>query len=48
MAESKKQNSLTGSLADHRLDCEGVPFLHDAVRLVVLVVQDVGVRGCSL
>lgn len=37
------QNNLTGSLANHGLDGERVPLLHDAVRLVVLVVQYVGV-----
>ena len=35
-------------MAIRKENIKGVPFLHDAVRLVVLVVQDVGVRGCSL
>lgn len=33
----------TCPLANHRLDGERVPGLHDAVRLVVPVVQNVGV-----
>ena len=36
-------SQLTGALANHGLDGEGVSRLHDAVRLVVLVVKNVGV-----
>ena len=41
--ERNKNASLTGPFANHGLDGKRVPLLHDAVRLVVPVVQDVGV-----